>query len=369
MQNGRFGKLFMQKINNNFWKNKKVFITGHTGFKGSWLTLWLSHLQAKIYGYALSPNTSPNLFEILNLENKITHQIADICDLKKLQTAINDFAPDIVFHLSAQSLVRYSYQNPIQTYQTNVLGTANLLEAVRNYGKALATIVITSDKCYENVEKKSGYLEDDKMGGHDPYSNSKGCAELVVSAYAKSYFISNPQIGKVASVRAGNVIGGGDWSLNRLIPDLITNLVECKNPIIRNPQAIRPWQNVIEPLYGYLLVAQYLSELKEQKTLLNWNFGPDLVDHKNVYDVAKRVVEIWGSENKIEIHEDKNNPHEANLLYLNCDKAKKELGWQPKLRIEESIKNTVEWYKCFYNKNDNIVKLSLKTIQEYEKLF
>lgn len=355
------------QINQQFWRNKKVFITGHTGFKGSWLTLWLSSLQAKVYGYALQPNTDPNLFNILNLENKITHQIADICDLEKLQKAINDFAPDIVFHLAAQPLVRYSYHNPIETYQTNVLGTVNVLEAVRNYGKASATIIVTSDKCYENVEKIAGYQENDKMGGHDPYSNSKGCAEFVVSSYVNSYFILNPQIGKVASVRAGNVIGGGDWSQDRLIPDLIKNLVAKKNPIIRNPNAIRPWQNVIEPLYGYLLVAQHLCELQEQKTLLNWNFGPDLVDQKNVIDVAEMVGKIWGGENKIEINEDKNKLHEANLLYLDCDKAKKELGWHPKWHIEDSIKNTVEWYKIFYNKSNNILEYSLKIIEDFNK--
>ena len=355
------------QINQQFWHNKKVFITGHTGFKGSWLTLWLSSLGAKIYGYALEPNTDPNLFNILHLENKISHQIADIRDLEKLQKAINDFAPDIVFHLSAQPLVRYSYHNPIETYQTNVMGTVNLLEAVRNYGKASATIIITSDKCYENVEKIAGYQENDKMGGHDPYSNSKGCVELVVSAYANSYFIPNPQIGKVASVRAGNVIGGGDWSQDRLIPDLIKNLVAKKNPVIRNPKAIRPWQNVIEPLYGYLLVAQHLCELKEQKTLLNWNFGPDLIDQKNVEYVAKMVAEIWGGDNKIEIAEDKNKLHEANLLYLDCDKAKKELDWHPKWHIEDSIKNTVEWYKMFYNKSNNILEYSLKIIEDFNK--
>ena len=354
-------------INQQFWRNKKVFITGHTGFKGSWLTLWLSSLQAKVYGYALEPNTDPNLFNILNLENKITHQIADIRDLEKLQKAINDFAPDIVFHLAAQPLVRYSYHNPIATYQTNVMGTVNVLEAVRNFGKALATIIVTSDKCYENVEKIVGYKESDKMGGHDPYSNSKGCAELVVSAYVNSYFIPNPQIGKVASVRAGNVIGGGDWSQDRLIPDLIKNLVAKNNPIIRNPNAIRPWQNVIEPLYGYLLVAQYLCELQEQKTLLNWNFGPDLVDQKNVQYVAQMVQEIWGGENKIEINEDKNKLHEANLLYLDCAKAKKELGWNPKWHIEDSIKNTVEWYKIFYNKSNKILEYSQKIIEDYNK--
>jgi CDP-glucose 4,6-dehydratase len=355
------------QINQQFWRNKKVFITGHTGFKGSWLTLWLSSLGAKIYGYALEPNTDPNLFNIWHLENKITHQIADIRDLEKLQKALNDFAPDIVFHLSAQPLVRYSYHNPIETYQTNVMGTVNLLEAVRNYGKASATIIITSDKCYENVEKIVGYQENDKMGGHDPYSNSKGCAELVVSAYANSYFIPNPQIGKVASVRAGNVIGGGDWSQDRLIPDLIKNLVAKKNPVIRNPKAIRPWQNVIEPLYGYLLVAQHLCELPQQKTLLNWNFGPDLIDQKNVEYVAKMVAEIWGGDNKIEIAEDKNKLHEANLLYLNCDKAKKELDWHPKWHIEDSIKNTVEWYKIFYNKSNNILEYSLKIIEDFDK--
>jgi CDP-glucose 4,6-dehydratase len=352
------------KLNRSFWKGKKVFLTGHTGFKGGWLSLWLNNLGCEVYGYALESNTDPNFFSAVNLGTKINHNIADIRDYKKLAVAINDFQPDIVFHLAAQPLVRYSYQNPIETYETNVMGTVNLLEAVRNYGQALATIVVTSDKCYENREQIWGYRENDPMGGHDPYSNSKGCTELVVSAYTQSYFIPNQKIGKLASVRAGNVIGGGDWSQDRLIPDLVKSLMNTQDPIIRSPNAIRPWQHVLEPLYGYIIVAQYLCGLEKQNDLLSWNFGPEISDQRNVKFVADMVCEIWGSDNKPNIQIDKNNPHEANLLYLDCAKARKELNWIPRWGINETFHNTVNWYKSFYS-GYNMIDLSLNQIEGY----
>lgn len=354
------------KIDKNFWRGKKVFLTGHTGFKGGWLSLWLNSLGCKVYGYSLEANTNPSFFDAVGLKEKIFHsQIADIRNYKTLAAAINDFQPDIIFHLAAQPLVRYSYQNPIETYETNVMGTVNLLEAVRHYGKALATIVVTSDKCYENVEQIWGYRENDPMGGHDPYSNSKGCAELVVSAYTKSYFIPNQNLGKLASVRAGNVIGGGDWSIDRLIPDLIRSLVKDENPIIRSPRAIRPWQHVIEPLHGYMITAQHICNLPAQDKLLNWNFGPEIKDQNNVKFVADEVCKIWGGESKVVLEEDKNKLHEANLLFLDCSKANYELKWKPQWNIEKTLYNTILWYKEFYNKN-NIVEYSLKQLNEYD---
>jgi CDP-glucose 4,6-dehydratase len=356
-------------INKNFWKNKKVFITGHTGFKGSWLVLWLEKLGCKISGYSLVPNTNPNLFGVLELQKNIDHNIGDVRNYDNLFEKINRFQPDVIFHLAAQPLVRYSYQNPIETYSTNVMGTVNVLEAVRNYGKAKstiqATIIITTDKCYENKEQTTGYKETDRMGGHDPYSNSKGCAELVVSSYANSYFIPNPSLGKVASVRAGNVIGGGDWSQDRLVPDLIRNLVANKDPIIRNPNATRPWEHVLEPLYGYILVAQYLCNLEKQTGLLNWNFGPDFDDQKNVGFVAEKICQIWGGENKVKLDLNPNQPHEANLLYLDCTKAKKELGWLPKWGIDQTLKNTANWYQKYYQNND-MHQYSVAQINQYE---
>lgn len=358
----------MKKINHHFWRNKRVFITGHTGFKGSWLTLWLKNLGCEISGYSLEPNTTPNLFNILNLKNSITHNIADIRNYNSLFAAINSFKPDIIFHLAAQPLVRYSYLNPIETYETNVMGTVNLLEATRNYKEVKATIIVTSDKCYENKEQIWGYRENDPLGGHDPYSNSKGCSELVVSSYVNSYFIPNKNLGKVASVRAGNVIGGGDWSTDRLIPDIIRNLIQEKDPAIRNPNAIRPWQHVIEPLYGYISAAESLCDNLEQDKLLNWNFGPDVKDQSNVKFITDHVCKIWGNKNKVKLDAQENQPHEANLLYLDCTKAKKELGWIPKWDIEQTIMNTISWYKAFYSNEVDMIKYSISQINNYEEL-
>jgi len=352
------------KLDNNFWKNKRVFITGHTGFKGSWMTLWLNILGCKVCGFSLEPNTKPSLFNTLDLEKEIDHNISDIRDYDSLSKVINSFQPDIVFHFAAQPLVRYSYENPLETYSTNVMGTVNLLEAVKNYGKSQATIVITSDKCYENKEQIWGYRETDPMGGHDPYSNSKGCSELVVSSYTNSYFIPNKEIGKISSVRAGNVIGGGDWSVDRLIPDLVRSLSENQNPVIRSPNAIRPWQHVIEPLYGYLLIAQYLCDLEKQDSLISYNFGPDFNSQQNVGFIAEEVCKIWGS-NKVDTQPN-NNLHEANLLYLDCAKVKKEIGWSPRLDIVETLNMTIDWYKNFYSdKENNMLEFSTNQINTF----
>jgi CDP-glucose 4,6-dehydratase len=244
------------------------------------------------------------------------------------------------------------------------MGTVNVLEAARNYGKAQATVVVTSDKCYDNKEQIRGYREDDPMGGHDPYSNSKGCSELVVASYANSYFIPNAKIGKLASARAGNVIGGGDWSEDRLVPDMVENLVQNKNPIIRNPNAIRPWQHVLEPLFGYILIAQYLCNLDNQNKLLNWNFGPESVDQKNVQFIADKISQICNNCNKDKNDNNQNHPHEANLLYLDCSKAKEELDWLPKWGIEKTLENTINWYKAYYQ-NTDMYQYSSMQIEQY----
>ena len=348
--------------NQNFWKNKKVLITGHTGFKGSWLTLWLQNLGAQICGISLEPNTNPSLFNSLELSKNIEHNICDIRDLEKLNNIFAKFQPEIVFHLAAQPLVRYSYHNPIETYQTNVMGTINVLEAIKKTNSTLATIIVTSDKCYENIEQIWGYRENDKMGGHDPYSNSKGCAELVVSAYTKSYFIPNQNYGRIASVRAGNVIGGGDWAEDRLIPDLIKTLVENKNPIIRNPKAIRPWQHVLEPLLGYILLAEKTYGNKKSIYNSSWNFGPKNSLNVTVIKILDIIKKIYQKNIKI-ILSKKKSYKESKFLKLDSSKSEKILGWKSKLSTEQALINTIRWYKFYESSND--YNYTVKQIDDY----
>ena len=353
-------------IDKKFWQNKKVFITGHTGFKGSWLCVILKKLGCQVAGYSLDPNSEPNLFDTLKLSQKIdNHQIADICDFDKLSQAIKDFQPDIVFHMAAQSLVKYSYDNPRETYLTNVIGTVNLLDAVKECQGVKSTIIVTSDKCYDNKEVNRGYKEDDPMGGFDPYSNSKGCSELIASSYANSFFIPmQDKIGKMASVRAGNVIGGGDWSENRLIPDIMKAIYSDSEIDIRNPKAIRPWQHVLEPLSGYMVVAQYLYHLESQKEPLSWNFGPEEQDQKDVGSIVKFLQEQYGEKLKVKYPVDKSSRHEAQLLFLDIAKAKKELKWKPKLNIDEALQDTIDWYDSFYKKK-NIEEFTINQIEGF----
>jgi CDP-glucose 4,6-dehydratase len=347
------------------YKNKRVFLTGHTGFKGSWLALWLQQLGAEVVGYALAPNTNPNHFDLLNLSMK--SHIGDIADLTNLQKAMTRVKPDIVFHLAAQPLVRYSYREPIETYRTNVMGTANVLEAIRFCQSVKATVIITTDKCYENLEQAHGYVETDKMGGYDPYSSSKGCAELVTNAYRNSYFnlskFNDTHQTLVASARAGNVIGGGDWCEDRLIPDLIRGVVTNQEAVIRYPKATRPWQHVLEPLSGYLLLGEkLLSGGKEFAE--GWNFGPELHDVLTVEDVLKLAKEAWKSV-QYRVEQNKENPHEAGLLSLDISKAKEKLGWQPKWNAQTSIQKTFAWYQQFY---ENQFLLTLQDIADYKSL-
>ena len=346
-----------------FWKGKKVFLTGHTGFKGSWLSFWLSSMGADVTGYALAPNTEPNLFRVLNIQDQIkTSHIADIRDLETLKSAMLDAEPDILIHMAAQPLVRYSYENPVETYATNVMGTVHVLESARQVRSLKATVIVTTDKCYENMERDSGYRENEPMGGYDPYSNSKGCAELATSAYRQSFFSSAENQNAVASARAGNVIGGGDWSIDRLIPDAI-KAFETNQPLrIRNPSATRPWQHVLEPLSGYLILAQGLYE-KGASLASGWNFGPRDADNRSVQAVIDLMISDWNGAARW-VKDGTEQPHEANLLKLDCTKAHQQLGWAPKWDLEMAVQKIVEWQQSFID-NANMKDVSLAQIKQY----
>lgn len=346
-----------------FWRDKKVFLTGHTGFKGSWLSLWLASMGAKVTGYALAPNTNPNLFKVLEINSLIEKShIADVADLRGLRKAMSDSSPDVVIHMAAQPLVRYSYANPVETYATNVMGTVHVLESTRVIDSVRATVVVTTDKCYENKEWVWGYREHDPMGGNDPYSNSKGCAELVTSAYRQSYFSNFNSTNKIASARAGNVIGGGDWSEDRLVPDAIKSFESNEVLMIRNPFATRPWQHVLEPLSGYLILAQSLFE-HGSAFASGWNFGPDDEDNRSVQDIVELLSSSWGETARWK-KECADQPHEANLLKLDCAKARTQLGWIPKWHLEKAIQKIVQWQKSFLAK-ENMQEVSLAQINLY----
>jgi len=354
----------LASVDPQFWKEKSVFLTGHTGFKGGWLALWLSSMGAKVTGYALDPNTSPNLFEALSLKTALNQShIANICDLDRLQNALTACNPEIVIHMAAQPLVRYSYANPVETYMTNVMGTVHVLEAIRKSDSVRATVVVTTDKCYENKEWVWGYRENEPMGGFDPYSNSKGCAELVTSAYRQSY-LSNPagNPNRVASARAGNVIGGGDWSEDRLLPDALKAFEANTTLLIRNPLATRPWQHVLEPLSGYLILAQSLYQ-EGEKYSSAWNFGPKDRDNRSVQEVITSLCKQWGSNAKWQ-QDTGFQPHEAGLLKLDCSKASQQLRWEPKWNLETAIEKTIQWHKAYLAK-ENMQDITLGQIDQY----
>lgn len=349
-----------------FWQGKKVLVTGHTGFKGSWLSLWLQTMGAEVTGYALAPPTNPSLFDVAEVGSGMFSILGDIRDLGKLQAVFAEHKPEIVIHMAAQPLVRYSYANPIETYSTNVMGTVNLLEAARLNNSVRAIVNVTSDKCYENREWAWGYRENEPMGGYDPYSNSKGCSELVTATYRNSYF--HPDNYKdhgvaLASGRAGNVIGGGDWAEDRLIPDIMRAITQGQPVNIRNPHAIRPWQHVLEPLSGYLLLAQ---KLYEQGSVYGegWNFGPSDEDAKPVQWIVERLTESW-SEGASWVLDEGDHPHEAHYLKLDCSKAKARLDWQPRWRLDETLGKIVTWHKA-YQGNGNMCEITLKQIAEYQ---
>jgi CDP-glucose 4,6-dehydratase len=347
---------------------KNVLVTGHTGFKGSWLSLWLKELGANVTGYSLSPPTKPSLFEVLELKDEINSVIGDIRDSEKLNEVFQNNRPQFVFHLAAQSLVSDSYLEPKYTYETNVIGTLNVFEAVREMDSVEVIINITSDKCYKNNEWVWGYRETDPLGGDNPYSSSKGCSELLTDAYRKSYF-SSDESKKVAlaSVRAGNVIGGGDWAKNRLVPDCIRGLSEGKIIKIRNPEAVRPWQFVLEPLKGYLSLAAKMS-VSGQTFAEAWNFGPSEEDSVSVRRIVEGVLDCWGEGKYQYQSKDKSTFfHESKYLRLDSSKAIRNLGWRPVLNIEEAIKLTIDWYKTYYNHTADIKEYTKNQIKNYQE--
>lgn len=352
----------MTKLDSKFWKNKKVLVTGHTGFKGSWLSEWLLQMGAKVSGYSLAPETQPNLFGILELEKRTQSKIGDIRNYSAFASAVAEFEPEIVFHLAAQALVRRSYNDPIETYSTNVMGTVNTLEIIRKTESVRTAVVVTSDKCYENLEQNRAFAETDAMGGHDPYSNSKGCAELVVSAYRNSYF-SDGRV-KLASARAGNVIGGGDWSEDRLIPDMVRAFQGQRAVQIRNPNSVRPWQHVLDPVSGYLSLAQALASENGEKFTSGWNFGPDEEDAKTVREVVTQAAEIWGSTARWQ-SDSSTHPHEARFLRLNSSKSRENLEWKPTWGLQRSLKETVEWYRLYYTSPDQSAERTRAQIQSF----
>jgi len=346
-----------------FWSGKRVFLTGHTGFKGSWLSLWLQAFGAEVAGLSLEPPTTPNLFTIANVAaGMASSQIGDIRDYETVRKAIAGFAPDIIIHMAAQPLVRLSYSEPVATYATNVMGTVHVLEAARAAGTARAIVNVTTDKCYENKEWAWGYREDEPMGGHDPYSNSKGCSELVTSAYRRSFFEAAGQA--LASARAGNVIGGGDWAADRLIPDILRAFQDGRPVVIRNPHSIRPWQHVLEPLSGYLLLAEKLYT-DGQAWAEGWNFGPRDDDAKPVQWIVERMVAQWGGEATWQL-DGGAHPHEAHYLKLDISKARSRLAWQPRWNLEQALERIVAWHRAWLSAED-MQRLCLAQIEEFNQ--
>ena len=351
------------KVDSNFWKDKKVYLTGHTGFKGSWLSLWLQNMGALVKGYSLDVNTKPALFSQANVAEEMKSEIGDIRNLEQLTNSMVSFSPDILIHMAAQPLVRLSYQEPVDTYTTNVIGTVNVLEAARKCTNLKAILSVTTDKCYENMERERGYRENEPMGGHDPYSSSKGCAELVTSAYKRSFF-SSENTASLASARAGNVIGGGDWAEDRLIPDILRAFEKSESVVIRNPLSTRPWQHVLEPLSGYLVLAQELF-LNGDEFAEGWNFGPKDEDCKPVSWILDEMVNNWGNNSSWSLDKN-NNPHEAGFLKLDCSKASSRLKWKPKWNLQLTLNSIVDWHQVYIDGGD-LKKQCLKEINTYSK--
>ena len=352
-------------MNPDFWRSKKVFLTGHTGFKGSWMSLWLQNLDAEVIGYSLVPPTQPNLYELADIEKGMESIRGDILDLEHLRRAVREHRPEIVFHFAAQSLVRRSYDDPIGTYATNVLGTAHVLDAVRDLPSVRSIVVVTSDKCYENRGDQRAYRESDRLGGADPYSSSKAAAEIVTSAYRKSFFASakdETAVG-VASARAGNVIGGGDWGADRLIPDVMRAILDGRDLLIRHPQAVRPWQHVLEPVSGCLTLAEKLWQEPERFSE-SWNFGPNESETLSVSTLLECLRELWGPGLSWQF-DDGAHPHEAHYLSLDCTKSKAELGWEPRWNLNSALEATVQWYKA-YQSHQDVRLLAQEQIRSYQ---
>ncbi|MBE6287642.1 MAG: CDP-glucose 4,6-dehydratase [Mediterranea massiliensis] len=353
-------------IFNNFYKDKRVLVTGHTGFKGSWLSIWLHELGAEVIGVALDPLTEKDNFVLSGIGNKIKADIrADIRDGKRMKEIFAEYQPEIVFHLAAQPLVRLSYEQPIETYESNVMGTIHVMEAIRYTPSVKVGVMITTDKCYDNKEQMRGYKEDDPLGGYDPYSSSKGACEIAIQSWRRSFF--NPKdYGKkhtvsIASVRAGNVIGGGDWAKDRIIPDCIRALEAGEDIAIRSPKAVRPWEHVLEPLSGYMLLAQRMWE-HPTEYCEGWNFGPETEGVSTVWEVASELIKNYGS-GELKDSSDPNAVHEANLLMLNINKAKNRLGWYPRMNMQQCIELVVDWYKRY--QTEDVYELCVEEINKF----
>ncbi|MEW6111655.1 MAG: CDP-glucose 4,6-dehydratase [Thermodesulfobacteriota bacterium] len=355
-------------VNREFWRNKRVLITGHTGFKGSWLCLWLHDLGANVTGYSLPPPTEPSLFEAAALASNMTSVIGDVRDSAQVLNTISKYEPDIIFHMAAQSLVRRSYQDPTETYGTNIMGTVNVLEAVRLSRTVKAVIVVTSDKCYENRESCSVFREDQPLGGHDPYSSSKACAELVTAAYRSSFFSAAPNepvSPRLATVRAGNAIGGGDWGEDRLVPDIVRAFTAGKPTLIRSPDSTRPWQHVLDPLCGYLTLAERLCGQDGPDFCESWNFGPDDADSKPVSWIADQLARLWGNGAFWET-DTRPQAHEAQHLSLDSSKARNRLAWSPKLSVSEAVAWTCQWYRA-HHEGENVAECCRDQIASFEQ--
>jgi CDP-glucose 4,6-dehydratase len=353
------------------WRGRRVFLTGHTGFKGGWMSLWLAKLGANVRGYALPPYTEPNLFTIAKIGSTIEDIRGDIRDAAKLEAAMRDFAPEVVFHFAAQPLVRYSYEDPVGTFETNVIGTARLLDSVRRTSSVHAVVIVTTDKCYENREWIWPYRETDPLGGYDPYSSSKACAEIVSAAYRQSYFPVE-KLGKsdghwvaIATARAGNVIGGGDWSPDRLLPDLVRGFISGKPVLIRHPHSIRPWQHVLEPLHGYIRLAERLLTYDPHYATA-YNFGPIEDDARPVSWIAERMSEFWG-DGASWVWDKEQSPHEAQYLKLDASRARADLGWTPLLRLDAALDFLVQWYQTWLSGSD-MHNFTLGQIESYMSL-
>jgi CDP-glucose 4,6-dehydratase len=352
-------------MDTTFWQGKRVLLTGHTGFKGSWLSLWLQSVGVELLGYALQPPTSPNLFEVARVAEGMTSVIGDVCDREHLQEVIANFQPQIVIHMAAQSVVRSSYTDPVFTYNTNVMGTVNLLEAIRQVGDVRVVVNITSDKCYENREWVWGYRENDPLGGYDPYSSSKACSELVTTSYRNSFFHPSEYAEHglaIASARAGNVIGGGDWTPDGLVSDIIKSLLTQKPIVIRNPYATRPWQHVLDALNGYMTLAEHLYN-NGAAFAEAWNFGPYESSIKSVGWLVEQLLSLWGENTSWE--QDKaHQPHEANALSLDCSKARLKLGWQPNLSLADALAQIIAWTKS-YQSGDDMQQVTRESIHQF----
>lgn len=353
-------------MNPRFWRKKRVLVTGHTGFKGAWLSLWLQQTGATVLGLALPPESRPALFDQANVEHGMVSLSVDVRDSSAVSRTMTELQPEIIFHLAAQSLVRRSYSQPLHTFETNVLGTANILDAVRKLDCVRSVVVVTSDKCYLDQGTARGYTETDPLGGFDPYSSSKAAAEIVTAAYRNSYFSETAsKLATIASVRAGNVIGGGDWSDDRLVPDLIRAFSGKRAAVLRNPGAVRPWQHVLDPLAGYLCLAERLYANGHDYAEA-WNFGPDAGGQISVDIVAKRIADLWGEEARLEV-QDAGHPHETKVLLLDAGKARARLGWHPRLDFNATLAWTVSWYKA-QSQGVDIRRVTEKQIEQYMEL-